>query len=298
MKFMPRSVSIAFVSTANPEILLKVSVCNVSVLRYIRALENCVYTEWEDYCSLWNCHHLEILIYIYFVLLLVYIYTYIYFFKVYCSYDITRQEREAFLPSADLRHWEIHAHRLYPNSWPGLPAVWFGFQETTVSEKAVLGPFFRFLWMFLLYWLSIFLWVAWNIWNFIPNQKMGYQAASCVYIWRWAGELRIALPSSYKQWTEWFCSQTVLYSLYSLAPNVSLNLWLHHSLSAVLGALSSFCSAGFLAIVGFWIHCADFELLYAPPQTTSQKIIFIGDDALHQCLPLCSKQLLRKFMQH
>lgn len=73
-----------------------------------------------------------------------YIYIYL-FFKVYCSYDITRQERETFLPSADLRHREIHAHRLYPNSWPGLPAVWFGFQETTVSEKAVLGPFFRFL---------------------------------------------------------------------------------------------------------------------------------------------------------
>ena len=84
-------------------------------------------------------------------------------FKVYCSYDITRQEWEAFLPSADLRHREIHAHRLHPNGWPGLSAVWFGFQETTVSEETVFAPFFNVMWMFLLYWQSIFMWVAQNI---------------------------------------------------------------------------------------------------------------------------------------
>lgn len=91
--------------------------------------------------------------------------TYLFYFtfKVYCSYDITRQEREAFLSSADLRHREIHAHRLHPNGWPRLSAVWFGFQETTVSEETVLAPFFNFMWMFLLYRQSIFMWVARSI---------------------------------------------------------------------------------------------------------------------------------------
>lgn len=199
------------------------------------------------------------------------IYLFYFTFKVYCSYDITRQEWEAFLPSADLWHWEIHAHRLHPNGWPGLSAVWFGFQETTVSEETVLAPFFNFMWMFLLYRQSIFMWVAQNIQNSILHQKMDQQAASCVYISWWAGESRIALPSSYKQRTEWFCSQTVLYSLCSLAPNSSLNLWLHPSPSAVSGALSAFCGARVWVIVGFWIRCAHFELLYALPQTTPQE---------------------------
>lgn len=91
------------------------------------------------------------------------IYLFHFTFKVYCSYDITRQEWEAFLSSADLRHREIHAHRLHPNGWPGLSAVWFGFQETTVSEETVLAPFFNSVWMFLLYRQSIFTWVARNI---------------------------------------------------------------------------------------------------------------------------------------
>lgn len=63
--------------------------------------------------------------------------------KVYCPYDIARQEREAFLPSADLRHRKIHAHHLHPNSWPGLSAVWFGFQETTVSGETLLDSLFN-----------------------------------------------------------------------------------------------------------------------------------------------------------
>lgn len=91
--------------------------------------------------------------------------TYLFYFnfKVYYSYDIARQEWEAFLPSADLWLREIHAHRVHTNGWPGLSAVWLGFQETTVSEVTVLDPFFNFMWMFRLYRHSTFMWVAWNI---------------------------------------------------------------------------------------------------------------------------------------
>lgn len=109
--------------------------------RSFRAWESWVYTEWSNDCFLWSCELSEILIYNCFFITL----------KVYYSYDIARQEWEAFLPSADLWYREIHAHSLHPNSWPGLSALWFGFQETTVSWRDYVCIFLNFMWMFLLY---------------------------------------------------------------------------------------------------------------------------------------------------
>lgn len=107
------------------EILLQAPAHDVAQ-RSIRAWKDWVYTEtMTAFCETVN--YLK--------------YWYITFFfitlKVYYSYDIARQEWEALLPSADLWYRDIHAHCLHPNCWPGLSALWFGFQETTVSWRDV-----------------------------------------------------------------------------------------------------------------------------------------------------------------
>lgn len=89
----------------------------------------------------------------------------------------------------------------------------------------------------------------------------------------------------------------VLFSNSTAQPvtQLQMSLWIYGctpSPAAVMGAQSSFCSAGFWVIVAFGIHCADFYFLSALPTNHPTKIVFKGDAAPHQCLPLCSKQFL------
>lgn len=60
------------------------------------------------------------------------------FFQVHPADDAAGQERKALLSRVDLRHREVHAHRVHPHGGPGLSAVRPGLQEAPVRVTCAI----------------------------------------------------------------------------------------------------------------------------------------------------------------